>query len=524
MGGATTGHLFVVHGDLTQLACDGWLLPCDRGARPRSSWLRHLRFPQGFSWPRGNPAWKVGADRVLEVEGWRETSPRPWLVNVAAPRGTRVSWYVEGAAQFLARAEAATRHLPPRNGRARRLLALPVVGTGGGGAGWAAGHVLKELVPLLIDFVAEHDVDVALVTNVASTFAAAQVSRQSAGYRFAEVGERLRATAEMLAEHAARGDLVLFLGAGIGLPAGLPNWSGLLKNLAAEAGFEDPAALAALPLLDQARVIEVKLERKVERVERPLGAAVAAQIGAVQGYGLLHGLLASLPVREVVTTNYDQLFERAWEAIRKPLSVLPHAPRPGAPGWLLKMHGCVADPASIVLTREDYLRYDHRREALSGIVQALLITKHMLFVGFSLTDDNFHRIADAVRRARPVAQPSSGGSAPKTFGTALHLSHDPHAGALWGDEVDWVAMEAGTAALSSRRIEIFLDYLAAQIAPMTHLLDRRFEGALGETAKALRTSLGALLAAVEANPAAREDPAWPQVAALLERLGYSEFD
>ena len=29
----------------------------------------------------------------------------------------------------------------------------------------------------------------------------------------------------------------------------------------------------------------------------------------------------------------------------------------------------------------------------------MLITKHMLFVGFSLNDDNFHRIMDAVRGA-----------------------------------------------------------------------------------------------------------------------------
>ena len=31
----------------------------------------------------------------------------------------------------------------------------------------------------------------------------------------------------------------------------------------------------------------------------------------------------------------------------------------------------------------------------------MLITKHMLFVGFSLNDENFHRIMDAVRGAMP---------------------------------------------------------------------------------------------------------------------------
>ena len=37
------------------------------------------------------------------------------------------------------------------------------------------------------------------------------------------------------------------------------------------------------------------------------------------------------------------------------------------------------------------MRYASRRSALRGIVQSLLITRHMLFAGFSLNDDNFHR-------------------------------------------------------------------------------------------------------------------------------------
>eukprot|EP01125_Pyxidicula_operculata_P005537 TRINITY_DN1956_c0_g2_i2.p2 TRINITY_DN1956_c0_g2~~TRINITY_DN1956_c0_g2_i2.p2 ORF type:complete len:307 (-),score=129.12 TRINITY_DN1956_c0_g2_i2:31-951(-) len=51
------------------------------------------------------------------------------------------------------------------------------------------------------------------------------------------------------------------------------------------------------------------------------------------------------------------------------------------------------------------MRYSTRRSALSGIVQSLLITRHMLFVGFSLKDDNFHRIIDEVRRSvRPDSE------------------------------------------------------------------------------------------------------------------------
>jgi hypothetical protein len=64
------------------------------------------------------------------------------------------------------------------------------------------------------------------------------------------------------------------------------------------------------------------------------------------------------------------------------------------------MHGCVTTPEEIVLTKSHYIRYAERYAALAGIVQASLLTKHLLFVGFSFDDDNFQRIYDPVRKAK----------------------------------------------------------------------------------------------------------------------------
>src|SRR5262249_6692238 len=148
---------------------------------------------------------------------------------------------------------------------------------------------------------------------------------------------------------------------------------------------------------------------------------------------LQHFLLASLPVDEVITTNYDDLFELA--SGPGSVSVLPHDPRQGVTRWLLKMHGCVTRPADIVLTRADYLRYEERRSALAGIVQAMLLTRHMLFVGFSLNDENFHKVAYAVRRARdPAARSRS------RFGTVLKLADEPFVEELWRDELGFISM------------------------------------------------------------------------------------
>lgn len=44
-----------------------------------------------------------------------------------------------------------------------------------------------------------------------------------------------------------------------------------------------------------------------------------------------------------------------------------------------------------------------------GIVQTMLLTKHLLFVGFSLQDPNFSEVAGTVRRARASGSSSNGG-------------------------------------------------------------------------------------------------------------------
>lgn len=93
--------------------------------------------------------------------------------------------------------------------------------------------------------------------------------------------------------------------------------------------------------------------------------------------------------------------------------------------------------SDIVLTREDYLRYSNSKAALAGIVQSLLITKHFLFVGFSLTDDNFLKVVDGVRQAIGP-NPSK-----KTFGSATFLFENSLFSELWSD-IDLISMMKGS--------------------------------------------------------------------------------
>ncbi|KJE89461.1 hypothetical protein CAOG_00925 [Capsaspora owczarzaki ATCC 30864] len=430
------GHVFVALGDLTKLACDAWMVPTDENMVIESCWSK-----TGYIEPGPKPAdWKNDGVRIKRVDTFSPDLSEPWLVNVGGIKLPKcnlchdstavvhctqddadlcskcdtevhsanelasnhnrhfcqdITWYIEGAKLFFQEVSAHLKRSEPRFRRAKHLIGLPLVGTGKGGAEQAAGGVVALLMPVLYNAARLHRIDICLVLNDRSKFAAIQILRR----RFEETWELLDSElikqAQRLAQAAKSGDLVLFLGAGSSTGAGLPSWSGLIDDLASEAGMtaEERHVLQTMNYLDSARVVELHIGGSLE-----LAKAVARRV-AVKQCTLASALLAGLPVKEVVTTNYDQMFEIASQAANLRVAVLPYSAASNCDRWILKMHGCASHPEDIVLTREDYMRYATRRSALQGIVQSLLITRHMLFVGFSLQDDNFHRVVDEVRRA-----------------------------------------------------------------------------------------------------------------------------
>jgi hypothetical protein len=449
-------------------------------------------------------------------------------------------WIASGARQFVEQAATKLRGETPAYKRHRHLLALPIVGTGAGGGWHAAGEIVRELVRTLTDAAERLDVDVALVAWTRDQLAAAQHVRRELSAESAlfdpqhAVPERLRATADEIARHSRQGRLVLFLGAGISVTAGLPTWGSLLGELADAAELDPKAkqALASLPVLDRASFLRDQFDRpKPGAVDRAFTDVVKDRTSSTR-YSLTHALLASLDVAESITTNYDTLFEAATRATGRALAVLPYDPADVADRWLLKLHGCVTQPNDIVLTRVNYLRYADRRAALAGIVQSLLITRHMLFVGFSMSDENFLRSADQVKKAVQASSSRRVGEVAKPFGTALLIDSSPLLAHLWKNDVICVEVadqppsrqtpdaeqRKALIAEASRQQEILLDYvlyLANQ--NVSHLLDSRYDGLLSKAEVRLRgllTSLGE-----QAGDDVRQLPAWAPVARMFRSLG-----
>jgi hypothetical protein len=115
-----------------------------------------------------------------------------------------------------------------------------------------------------------------------------------------------------------------------------------------------------------------------ERIDQEMRSAA--------GPSPLLGLLAELPLRTWITTNYDLMIERALNAARKSPRIVRPSTEFEVPGTaqqplLLKLHGDITDPKRLVLTEDDFIAFtlnaaaSETKRSLRGIVQdhALLL-------------------------------------------------------------------------------------------------------------------------------------------------------
>ena len=505
------GHLFIINGDLTKVACDALLIPTDSECKIEDHWLGFLE-SRGYTKP---DAWKLG-DVFLSAS---DKTPHIWLGNVGQPiSNSAFKAFAPTLEAFVDHAIAALRAVSDCDRIypwPKTRLAVNVVGSGRGGGREKKGELTRGLIKTLTHLAESCDVDIILVTKGQKPYAAAQCARRLTLAERAKdqtwpLGTELQRQAQTLANAAIDEHLVLFIGAGVSASAGLPLWGDLLMDIAKTAGFEEDSRekLRDKDLRDQATLIE----RALSQQGKELRELVKNELVARRHYSLVHGLLASLPSREAITTNFDDLFETASGNI----AVLPRSPRETKGRWLLKLHGGVQDHKNIVLTRSDFLNMPRQYGALMGLVQGLLMMRTMVFVGYSLMDEDFHELIDEVRIARGEHHGAT------KDGVVLTLKDDALDRQLWGSDLNIVSMTVdsmlapGDIAGAAYRLELFLDlvgYLATTSA--SFFLDQTYSDLSVGEADLLKplNELAALTAASAVGSVGHE------VRNFLEKLG-----
>lgn len=108
-------------------------------------------------------------------------------------------------------------------------------------------------------------------------------------------------------------------------------------------------------------------------------------------------LLAGLNVDGVITTNWDTFIEQLFPDYRKYIGQNELLfSNPQAIGEIYKIHGCSTLPASLVLTDEDYAKFNERNAYLAAKLITIFVEHPVVFLGYSLSDQNITSLLRAI--------------------------------------------------------------------------------------------------------------------------------
>jgi O-acetyl-ADP-ribose deacetylase (regulator of RNase III) len=286
----------------------------------------------------------------------------------------------------------------------RLLIALPTFGFGLGGdrrrrleSARAQMSAAQETLQTVAD------ADAVFVAYTADSYEVLLRARRETGLAADDLLQD--APVMELIDALRKRECVVFAGAGLSQGAGLPSWSEFIRHLAEDLGAPHAAELEYFLDVAQWYIEEKGEKRLVEQIRRHFGPGLVRPT-------MPHYLLASLPVRVVVTTNYDDLLEQTLDALRRYPMMIAEEQDVARTGHgegvsVVKLHGDAATGRRFVLSRDDFDRFLRQRPAMAVLLEGLLLNHSFFFVGYGLRDPNFRqihgRIADMLQSAKRMA-------------------------------------------------------------------------------------------------------------------------
>jgi NAD-dependent SIR2 family protein deacetylase len=196
---------------------------------------------------------------------------------------------------------------------------------------------------------------------------------------------------ERLVAAVANRSAVLFAGAGFSMSAGLPSAAAFAEHLAQALGYAmspgDAAFAAIASDVEAFRSREFLVREVAKLLDPPQG--LQPTVAHLEAVGLFDLIL---------TTNWDPLFEVAASAKGIQAAVVASEIDSGLPGRaIVKLHGTLGLPESLLLTDSDVIEMDKSRARLWGAVREAIRERTLLVIGTSLRDPSVIRLLEEAR-------------------------------------------------------------------------------------------------------------------------------
>lgn len=184
--------------------------------------------------------------------------------------------------------------------------------------------------------------------------------------------------------------LVVFVGAGTSLDAGMPSWGDAVKKIAERLGVKEQLDYMKIPQYyynARGKKEYVELMREIFKYGEELDVQE------------VHRNIIRLNAHTIITTNYDCLIEKAASKEFEFMQIISQdneLPYKHDGKLLLKMHGDFQHD-NFVLKEDDYQQYSKNFKLMDAYIKSLLATNVVLFIGYSFSDPDVKQIFSWVK-------------------------------------------------------------------------------------------------------------------------------
>lgn len=203
-------------------------------------------------------------------------------------------------------------------------------------------------------------------------------------------------------EKSNKNKLIVFVGSGVSRNvAGMPSWSHIVKCMADELRYEkckkcrhkiDDCKEKCQFKDDYSTDELLKIPQYLYNTDKETyNSILSREIKDIEFDAPISRLIFDLNPKHIITTNYDRLLENSQHVLAKQYQVIVENKDlldSDNNKYIVKMHGCIRNPNTIILKENDYLDYSQNHILIETFLKSLIVDNTILFLGYSINDYN----------------------------------------------------------------------------------------------------------------------------------------